>query len=324
MLYQLLSDLMSNNVIIAIGAAFSLIATYLLLRFPPKFLPRDHGRAFAVNGELSKGKLRGVGLIIVAVFLAALILFFPISIEYYIYGAIIFLMMLSGYLDDASKNPWSDYKKGAIDLLLSIMMVVTFLMYNDSYVVVLKTQIPIHPVIYGILGIILIWVSVNVTNCSDGVDGLCGSVSVVAFIAYFLIFGKGMFFSDRAGAVFFAASLLAYLRFNWHPSTMLMGDAGSRAIGIYLALLAMKSMHPFSFLLIGLVFILDGGLGLVKVFIMRFLKIPFLKNIRCPIHDHLRKNKGWKDVPVVLFMIGSEIVMCVIMGVLMYVVHRAM
>ncbi|MCR5339017.1 MAG: phospho-N-acetylmuramoyl-pentapeptide-transferase [Lachnospiraceae bacterium] len=324
MLYQVLSGLMSDNAIIAIGVILSLIATYLLLRFPPKFLPRDHGRAFAVNGELSKGKLRGVGLIIVVVFLVALVLFFPFSFEYYIYGAIIFLMMLSGYLDDASKNPWSDYKKGAIDLLLSIMMVVTFLMYNTSGATLFTTWIPIHPVLYAVLGIVLIWISVNVTNCSDGVDGLCGSVSVVAFIAYFLIFGKGMYFEDRAGSLFFAAALIAYLRFNWHPSTMLMGDAGSRAIGIYLALLAMKSMHPFSFLLIGLVFIIDGGLGLVKVFIMRFLKIPFLKNIRCPIHDHLRKNKGWKDVPVVLFMIGSEIVMCVIMGVLLYVVRKGM
>ena len=324
MLYQVLSGLLSDNAIIAIGVAFCLIATYLLLRFPPKFLPRDHGRAFAVNGELSKGKLRGVGLIIVAVFLVAIVLFFPFSFEYYIYGAIIFLMMLSGYLDDAAKNPWSDYKKGAIDLLLSIMMVVTFLMYNASGIVLLTTWVPIPRVLYAILGVVLIWVSVNVTNCSDGVDGLCGSVSVVAFIAYFLIFGKASFFEDRAGCLFFAAALLAYLRFNWHPSTMLMGDAGSRAIGIYLALIAMKSLHPFSFLLIGLVFIIDGGLGLAKVFIMRFLKIPFLKNIRCPIHDHLRKNKGWKDVPVVLFMIGSQIVMCVIMGVIMYVARKNM
>ena len=180
---------MSDTAIIAIGVAFCLISTYLLLQFPPKFLPRDHGRAFAVNGELSKGKLRGVGLIIVVVFLVAIVLFFPFSFEYYIYGAIIFLMMLSGYLDDAAKNPWSDYKKGAIDLLLSVMMVVTFLMYNTSGATVLTTWIPLHPVLYAILGIALIWVSVNVTNCSDGVDGLCGSVSVVAFVAYFLIFG---------------------------------------------------------------------------------------------------------------------------------------
>ena len=36
---------------------------------------------------------------------------------------------------------------------------------------------------------------------------------------------------------------------------------------------------------------LDGGLGLIKVSFMRFLHINLMKNIRTPIHDHMRKNK---------------------------------
>ena len=322
MLYGLLSGNISEGLIVLAGAIFCIAAVFLVLKNPPKFLPRDHGRAYAVNGELSKGKLRGVGLIIVIAFIAASVLFLPISIEILIYDAILFLMMLSGYLDDAAKNPWSDYKKGAIDLILSIQMVGTFLIYNSSDIYIFGNVIHLHPAVYGILGVVLIWVSVNVTNCSDGVDGLCGGVSVVAFLAYALIFSSQMNIGYKGGALIFAAALVAYLRYNWHPSSMLMGDAGSRAIGIYLALLAMKSSHPFSFLLIGLVFILDGGLGLVKVFIIRFLKIPFLKNIRFPLHDQMRKNMGWKDVPVVLFMIGSEVVMCAICAALIFALQK--
>ncbi|MBO4338043.1 MAG: phospho-N-acetylmuramoyl-pentapeptide-transferase [Lachnospiraceae bacterium] len=317
MLSMFLGTAIPEGVLVLASVIFCLTLSFLILKNPPDFLPRDHGRAFAVNGELSKGKLRGVGLIMISVFLLSVLLFLPVSIELLIYSVIIFLMMLSGYLDDAAKNPWSDYKKGAIDLVLSILMVVTFLCNNSTEIIFFDRSVYIHPVLYGILGVILIWVSVNVTNCSDGVDGLCGGVTVVMLIAYAIIFRNNMDITYKGSCFVFAVAILAYLRYNWHPSTMLMGDAGSRAIGIFLALIAMKSGHPYSFLLMGLVFILDGGTGLVKVFVMRFLKIPFLKNIRCPLHDQMRKNMGWKDVPVVLFMIGAQTFLCIVEGLLL-------
>ncbi len=315
-MYKLIGNYLSEAGITGICMAACFLITYLVLKFPPAFLPKDQGRAFAVNGALSKGKTRGVGLLIVSVFLICSLIFLPASREYAIYGGLVFLMMLSGYLDDASENPWSDYKKGAIDLVLSVLTVVNFLMNNPSDVGVFSGVLHLPPMLYAVLGVVLIWVSVNVTNCSDGVDGLCGSVALVAFVGYALIFIEQIPFVFRAGTLCFAAALLAYLRFNWHPSTMLMGDAGSRAIGIWLAIIAMKSMHPLSFVLMCLVFILDVGLGLVKVCIIRFFKIKFLTNIRFPIHDQMRKNMGWKDVPVVLFMIASQIVLTIVTAIL--------
>ena len=78
-----------------------------------------------------------------------------------------------------------------------------------------------------------------------------------------------------------------------------MGDAGSRAMGIFLAIVALKSGSPLMYLLFAIVFILDGGLGLVKVALLRFLKIHILKNTRTPLHDHVRKNKEWSNAQVV-------------------------
>ena len=100
-----------------------------------------------------------------------------------------------------------------------------------------------------------------------------------------------------AGIVFIGA-LLAYLWQNAKPSTLLMGDAGSRAMGFFLAVLALKSSHPFAFLLAALVFIVDGSLGILKISLKRFLHISILKNTRTPLHDHARKNKGWSDEQV--------------------------
>ena len=215
-----------------------------------------------------------------------------------VYGILLVCMMLSGYLDDASDKPWNEYKKGLIDLVISIVTVVTFLNYNSSTIYFGSMEVEIPKIVYGILGIILIWVSVNVTNCSDGVDGLCASLCIVVLVAFNVIFPETL--GKYAVADFlFAAVLLAYLYFNSSPSSMLMGDAGSRSLGFYIAIIAMKSQHPFIYLLVAAVLIIDGGLGLIKVFLLRFLKIAILKNTRTPIHDHMRKNKGWSDTQVV-------------------------
>ena len=78
-----------------------------------------------------------------------------------------------------------------------------------------------------------------------------------------------------------------------------MGDAGSRAIGVFIAFAILKTGRPLLYIPVALIIIIDGGLGLIKVSLLRFLKIKIMKNIRTPIHDHVRKNKEWSDSQVV-------------------------
>ncbi len=80
-----------------------------------------------------------------------------------------------------------------------------------------------------------------------------------------------------------------------------MGDAGSRAMGIFIAIAVLKMHSPFMYLLVAAVLIADGGLGLVKVSLLRFLKIHILKNTITPIHDHVRKKSGWAFNAQVVF-----------------------
>ena len=89
-----------------------------------------------------------------------------------------------------------------------------------------------------------------------------------------------------------------------------MGDAGSRAMGLFIAFAAMKSGNPLIYLVLGLVMILDGGLGLAKISLKRFLKISILKNTRTPLHDHARKNKGWSDPQTVYRVAIIQAVLC--------------
>ncbi|MBQ7860491.1 MAG: phospho-N-acetylmuramoyl-pentapeptide-transferase, partial [Faecalibacterium sp.] len=114
----------------------------------------------------------------------------------------------------------------------------------------------------------------------------------------------------------FIAALAAYLWTNCSPSTIMMGDAGGRAMGFFIAVLAMKSHHPFAYLLAGLVFILDGGLGIAKISLKRFLKIWILKNTLTPLHDHARKRKGWSDTQVVFRFVILQLLLSVLLYLL--------
>ena len=183
-MYQFLVDFMSANQVIMIGMLVAFVLTFLCLRFPFSFLPKDQGREYAINGALSKGKIRGVGLILTAVFILVTLLVLPVDREYVVYCILLFAMMLSGYLDDASKNPWSDYKKGAIDLVLALLTMWNFVNYNPTKIHIGSFEYEIPVAVFFVLGVILIWVSINVTNCSDGVDGLCASLCCVTMTAF--------------------------------------------------------------------------------------------------------------------------------------------
>ena len=288
----------SQRTVDALGFLLAFALTALMDSVFREKLPHDHGRAFAVNGELSKGKARGSGLIFVFCIALVTLAVVPLRTEYIIYTVLLIASMLSGYFDDASEVAWNEYKKGLIDLVIAIVAGVTYLNFNSTTVNFLQWSFAIPYPLYLVLIVVLIWASINVVNCTDGVDGLSASLAVVSIGTFLLAYGEELGDYSTAAIVFIGA-LLAYLWMNAKPSTLLMGDAGSRAMGFFLAVLALKSGHPFSFLLAALVFIVDGSLGILKISFKRFLHISILKHTLTPLHDHVRKRMGWSDEQVV-------------------------
>ena len=265
-------------------------------------MPKDQGRAFAVNGALSEGKPRGAGIIFVTSFTLCTALFYPLDIENIIYLVLVYAAMLSGYFDDAAETPWGNLKKGLIDLVISLGIAFTYYCYNGSQVKLYITDstFTIPAPLFIILAGVLVWTAINVTNCTDGVDGLCGSLVMTVLLPLaFMVTKSGA--ADMLLPMIMFVTLAAYLWFNCSPSQMLMGDAGSRALGVFLAVMFLKTAAPFAFIPMAIVIILDGGLGLLKLSFRRFLKIKnFMEGIRTPLHDHARKNKGWSDTQVVI------------------------
>lgn len=302
MFYNLLAKTNNTTLVLLVPMLCSFLIAFFSLKFFKRILPKDQGRAFAVNGALSEGKPRGAGIIFVTSFTLCTALFYPLDIENIIYLVLVYAAMLSGYFDDAAETPWGNLKKGLIDLVISLGIAFTYYFYNGSQVKLYITDstFTIPAPLFIILAGVLVWTAINVTNCTDGVDGLCGSLVMTVLLPLaFMVTKSGA--ADMLLPMTMFVTLAAYLWFNCSPSQMLMGDAGSRALGVFLAVMFLKTAAPFAFIPMAIVIILDGGLGLLKLSFRRFLKIKnFMEGIRTPLHDHARKNKGWSDTQVVI------------------------
>lgn len=291
-----------NALIAFIGIIFAFAGTCIAIEKLNRFLPKDLGRQYAHDGSLSAGKPRGAGIIFVLVFAAAALLFANINTEIVIYLILIVLEMLTGFFDDAAEKPWGEYLKGFLDLAVAVVVALVYLHFNSSEIVfaIFGKAVAIPPVLFGILTVILVWASINVTNCSDGVDGLSGTLTMITLMTVFVLDNLlGVEDNFNYCILLFVVCLLGYLWYNATPSKLLMGDAGSRAMGIFIAIAVLKLHSPVLYLLVAAVLIVDGGLGLIKVSLLRFLKIHILKNVTTPIHDHVRKKLGWSNAQVV-------------------------
>ncbi len=301
MLQSLLPGI-SGSLMAFCGILFAFAVTVFATAKLAPFLPKDGGREYAHDGKLSAGKPRGAGIIFVLAFVGAVLLFVPLDAELVIYLILIVICMMTGYLDDASKTPWGEYKKGFLDLCVAAMVAFTYLKYNPSTVdlAILGMSFALPAWVFAVLTVILVWTSVNVTNCSDGVDGLSGTLTIISVMTIYAV----DLIRERSESyaylnLLFAVCILGYLWYNATPSKLMMGDAGSRAMGLFISIAILKTGAPILYVPVALVTILDGGLGLIKVSLIRFLKIHIMTNIRTPLHDHVRKVWNWSNTQTV-------------------------
>ncbi|HXW91873.1 MAG TPA: MraY family glycosyltransferase [Terriglobales bacterium] len=96
---------------------------------------------------------------------------------------------------------------------------------------------------YLSLGATIFWVVLitNAFNLIDGVDGLAaGSALFSAIVMLVISLMDGNSFVSMSGAVL-AGSILGFLRYNFHPATIFLGDSGSLFIGFALSALGLAS-----------------------------------------------------------------------------------
>jgi UDP-GlcNAc:undecaprenyl-phosphate GlcNAc-1-phosphate transferase len=91
-----------------------------------------------------------------------------------------------------------------------------------------------------------LFVSVIITNAYnliDGIDGLAGGLGVIASLIFGLIF---LFNDDAQYAILsftLLGALLAFLKYNFNPASIFMGDTGSLVIGLIFSILSIRLIN---------------------------------------------------------------------------------
>ena len=153
---------------------------------------------------------------------------------------------------------------------------------------------------YPVFILFLLVGTTNAVNITDGLDGLCGGLSVMAFLAYGVIaWGSDWIVGYESIAIFsfvLVGSLLGFLLFNTHPAKIFMGDTGSLALGGALASIAILTHHEISLALIGGVYVIETLSSFIQIIaIRRFNTKVFLK---APLHHHF-EELGWQETDIV-------------------------
>ena len=358
--------LQSHALLLAGGTFTAAILTWLLLPRLWNRLPRDRGKALLkdLGGMKSEGKPTGAGLWVSLVALPVILVFAPLKFwdltaVFALYGA-----MLFGYLDDRASVPWGELKKGLLDLVVSAVIAVCIFQGHHEVVggedvmiawlpfVKGPTFLPgsdvgvwlVNEWIYVPVAAFVLWFTMNATNCSDGVDGLAGTLTLIALAMlavvlyvvvgyrpvahYFLIPVYAEAARWAIVVMIVAGAFGGYLWYNAEPSKILMGDAGSRYLGILVATASLMTGNPLIVLALAPIVLVNGGGGLGKLVLLRVAKkVGFdigedslIKKIRFPLHDHCKKNLKWSNAQVLMrFVLLQLVVMPILLLILLKV-----
>lgn len=315
--------------IILFGIVFALL---YFLPFKDTILGKDRGKKFVQGSNVNVGKPTGVGIYFVSAFLIFSAIFCTHKLGILLLIVTMILEMLSGYFDDISAKPWGEYVKAFLDFMISV--IAAFILVNcfdtNTLLVLTQHEFTLNKSLFFVLALILMIVSINATNATDGVDGLSGTLSILSILTFMSIAAiQGTLTQDGIVlGVFFAVSVFVYLLFNHYPSKMLMGDAGSRSIGMFIAIYAILLKIPFIYLIVGLPFLLDGGISILKITIGRVSNLIFhkkviiLKKIRTPLHDHLKKELKFSALKTMLILSGSALIVDVALIIILRLITQ--
>ncbi len=202
-------------------------------------------------------------------------------------------------------------------ILGQFVVTVLFSLYVQNFTdISLAMKVPFTSIVldFGFWNIpILFFIALgtaNGTNFTDGVDGLCASVTAVV-AAFFAV--AGMHYGATGAEVMSSAmvgALLGYLVYNVYPGKVMMGDTGSLAIGGFVTGVAYVMQMPIFIAIAGFIYALEVISVIMQV---SYFKITHGKRIfrMAPIHHHFEKG-GWSETKVVNVFTTITILLCLL------------
>jgi UDP-GlcNAc:undecaprenyl-phosphate GlcNAc-1-phosphate transferase len=283
---------MSNYILIIIfSSAISYFITPFVRSFSLKYGILDRPNRVKIH-YVPMPKAGGLAIIfafIVSLFIYSLFIA-PIKDLGLITLCLLVIGALGFYDDVAGASP---------SLKLSIQVLVGIILFISGY------RIGMLPYLLS-LPITLLWLSgvTNAINLQDGMDGLAAGICVFQSLAFAMI---GIMRHDAlllAVGICAAGSCLGFLKHNFHPAKIFMGDTGSMFLGFtqaFMGILAVRHAGTFIELLIPVIVL---AVPVFDTLASIFRRIFFNKDIfgadRGHFYDILREGRGFSYIQVVL------------------------
>jgi UDP-GlcNAc:undecaprenyl-phosphate GlcNAc-1-phosphate transferase len=198
---------------------------------------------------------------------------------------------------------------GLIDDLVDIAVMLYFDVRIASFSLPLTDETIALPVVLSVaLTVLWMGVIINMVNFIDGLDGLAAGVCAIAALTFSVIalsLGRGPMAVEAA---ILAGAAFAFLRFNFHPASIFMGDTGSMLLGYSLGVISVQGVLKGT-ATVALIFpLLVLGVPFVDFFRILFRRwregVPFYRGGKDHLHHHLVLAVGYSQRRAVLLLYG--------------------
>jgi UDP-GlcNAc:undecaprenyl-phosphate GlcNAc-1-phosphate transferase len=182
------------------------------------------------NHEEAKPLVGGIGMVMA--FVVSSLLFIPLPGLRGFYAGVI-ILIIAGFLDD--------YKELAPGWKFIAQITAAFLLiyFSNTILLTFGNLLSFGEINFGIFAIpVTVFCIVGVTNAInmiDGLDGLAGGITLIGLISFAILSYLGSHAEMLILCVALGGAVLGFLKYNWAPAKLFMGDAGSLFLGFALA-----------------------------------------------------------------------------------------
>jgi phospho-N-acetylmuramoyl-pentapeptide-transferase len=219
---------------------------------------------------------------------------------------------LLGFIDDYTKisrkqNEGLTAKQKLIgQVLLAVMFLVGLHIsgtLSTTLIIPFIGQLDVGFLYYPLAVFIIVGAS-NAVNLTDGIDGLCSSVTFVCACGFIVMAAilKNTAMGFMAAAL--AGGCAGYFIWNCHPARVFMGDTGSLFLGGMVCALAFGLNIPLILVFAGIIYVIETLSDIIQIGSYKLRKKRVFK--MAPIHHHFEMS-GWSEwkIVIVFCLVGA-------------------
>ncbi len=300
--------------VVMLSFVLSIMLGFLIIPFLKKkkldqilnrYLEETHKKK---NGTPTMGGIIFIISTIVIIFLLLILDIIELNYSLIIVMFTFISYSLIGFIDDYliiiknNNNGLSESSKFVLQLFVAVIFFYLFMKAGNEpllWIHTLNLRLDIGW-LYGLFILFVLVASSNAVNLTDGLDGLAGGLSIIAFLTFGIIsYDTGWLEGYESVALFcfsLVGSILGFLVFNSNPAKIFMGDTGSLALGATLGSIAIITRHELLLVLIGIIFVIETLSCIIQRTYYKFTKKRLF--LMTPIH-HSFEKKGWEEHDIV-------------------------